>query len=90
MVGLCAGIAPALGMAMTDVSDAYRQDAGTDFALGSVFSLTSSILGAHFAPFAALGALASLLQLVTMILFPDTALDHAGAAQPATAGLLSA
>jgi hypothetical protein len=80
---------------MTDVSNAYRNDAGTDFSLGNVFSLSFSILGANFAPFAVLGALASIPMVALTVLFPDVAVNGAGAAPDmapgrAIMGLLSA
>jgi hypothetical protein len=72
---------------MTDVSRGYQQDAGTDFSLGSVFGLSSSILGAHFAQFAILGGIASLPVLVIAILFPDAAANQAGVVPPPTPGM---
>jgi uncharacterized membrane protein len=69
---------------MADISNAYKQDAGTDFSLGDVFGLSSSILGANFPQFAALGAIASLPLLAILILFPETATGDAGGGQPVT------
>jgi len=80
---------------MTDVPRGYQYVGGTDFSLGNVFSLSFSILGAHFLQFALLSAISSIPILVFLFLFPDAAPGHSGAAASlppgaAIAALLSA